>query len=176
MNRRKSLEATQRPDLATEPLSGTTRDCRCYSEAGGAVTGEFRSEQELVDVLLEFLSSGMSPWSLSKMKTEFDYSNGRTDVIGLLGDDTVVAIEAKLTKWRDALHQAYRNTCFAHQSLVVLPWKVAERASAYRHEFERRRVGLCGVGPQGVVVLIEPCGVVPLLPTLTSKAIANLEH
>jgi hypothetical protein len=140
------------------------------------VTGEFRSEKELVDVLLGFLSSEGSPWLLSKLKTEFEYTNGRTDVIGLLGSNTILALEAKLTKWREALQQAYRNTCFAHQSLVVLPWKVAERASAYRHEFEQRSVGLCGVGPQGVVVLIEPCGVEPLMPNLTSKALANLEN
>lgn len=170
------LTRAQRPDCKKAVLPGGLEDCRCYSEAGGTVSGEFRSEQELVDTVLGLIASGTSPWSLSKVKTEFDYANGRTDVIGLIGKGTVVALEAKLTKWRDALHQAYRNTCFAHQSLVVLPWKVAERASAYRREFERRRVGLCGVGPLGIVVLIEPCGVEPLLPTLTSKALANLEH
>ncbi len=148
---------------------------KCYSEVGGGVTGEFRTEQELVGVLLELLSSKRSPWALSRMETEFEYCNGRTDVIGLIGTNTVLAIEAKLIKWREALQQAYRNTCFAHQSLVVLPWKVAERASAYRQEFERRQVGLCGVGPEGVIVLIEPCGVEPVLPTLTSRALARLE-
>jgi hypothetical protein len=85
-------------------------------------------------------------------------------------------LEAKLTKWREALQQAYRNTCFAHQSLVVLPQKIAERASAFRREFENRKVGLCGVGPEGVIVLIEPCGIEPLMPCLTSKAITVLEH
>lgn len=160
----------------SEPRAGGRASLECYSGSGGAVTGEFRSERELVDALLGLLSSGTSPWALSRMKTEFEYSNGRTDVIGLMGSDTVIALEAKLTKWRDALQQAYRNTCFAHHSLVVLPWKVAQRASAYRQEFERRRVGLCGVGPEGVVVLIEACGVEPVMPTLTSKALANLEH
>ncbi|MGA2083462.1 MAG: hypothetical protein ABSH53_23070 [Holophaga sp.] len=137
---------------------------------------EYRSEQELVEVLLGHLSSEASPWPLSKMKTEFDYANGRTDIIGLLGSSTVLALEAKLTKWREALQQAYRNTCFAHQSLVVLPQKIAERASAFRREFENRKVGLCGVGPEGVIVLIEPCGIEPLMPCLTSKAITVLEH
>jgi len=140
------------------------------------VSGDFRSEREMVDVLLAFLTSGASPWCLSGMQTEFEYSNGRTDVIGLLGSNIVLALEAKLTKWREALQQAYRNTCFAHQSLVVLPWEVAERASAYRQEFVRRNVGLCGVRLDGVVMLIEPCGIEPLMPYLTSKAIALMEH
>lgn len=176
MNRTARKAHSLKPQGTEQPVPGGSEDPKCYSELGGAVTGEFRSERELVDVLLDFLSSGTSPWPLSRTKTEFEYTNGRTDVIGLMGVDTVIALEAKLTKWREALQQAYRNTCFAHQSLVVLPWKVAQRASAYRQEFERRRVGLCGVGPEGVVVLIEPCGVEPILPTLTSKALANLEH
>lgn len=139
------------------------------------MNAEFRTEQELVDALLGFLASEDSPWSLSKMKTEFDYSNGRTDVIGRLGSNRVLALEAKLTKWREALQQAYRNTCFAHKSLVVLPRGIAQRASAYRQEFERRQVGLCSVGPEGIVVLIEPCGLEPLMPMLTSKALARLD-
>lgn len=175
--KRPPLDPTRQEGLGfAPPVPQKQHGLKCYSVPGGVVTGEFRSEQELVDVLLELLSSEGSPWLLSKMKTEFEYTNGRTDVIGLLGSSTVLALEAKLTKWRAALQQAYRNTCFAHQSMVVLPWKVAERASAYRHEFEQRKVGLCGVGPGGVVVFIDPCGVEPLMPNLTLMALANLEH
>jgi hypothetical protein len=45
---------------------------------------------------------------------EFDYSRGRTDVVALRDGEHVIAFEAKLKDWRTALHQAYRNTCFAH--------------------------------------------------------------
>jgi len=39
--------------------------------------------------------------------------------------NTLIAVEAKLKDWKYALHQAYRNTCFARQSFVLLPKAVA---------------------------------------------------
>lgn len=138
-------------------------------------TAEFDSERQMVERLLSLLASGASPWSLSHVSTEFEYANGRTDVIALLDTTVVLALEAKLTRWRDALDQAYRNTCFAHRSLVVLPPRTAERARAYRAEFERRGIGLCTVSADSVVVLIEPGDVAPLLPHLTTRAIAKLD-
>ncbi len=135
---------------------------------------EFLSEREMVETVMTLLSSGASPWEPSGLKKEFEYGNGRTDVIALLGTGTVLALEAKLTRWRVALQQAYRNTCFAHRSMVILPWHAAERACAHRHEFERRNVGLCAVKSDALVMLIEPTGVKPLLPHLTSRAIMEL--
>ncbi|MES2643873.1 MAG: hypothetical protein V4850_30575 [Myxococcota bacterium] len=137
---------------------------------------EFDSEREMVDRMLGLVISGASPWSPSRMCTEFEYANGRTDVIALLDSHIVLALEAKLTRWRIAVDQAYRNTCFAHRSFVVLPWKEALRASAHRAEFERRRIGLCGVRSDRIVVLIEPSEVHPVLPHLTTKAIARLDQ
>lgn len=136
----------------------------------------FHSEQQMVDRLVSFLTSNSSPWRASSTVTEFDYSNGRTDVIVLLPDDLVLALEAKLTRWRDALHQAYRNKCFAHQSVVVLPGPAAAVAFAHRGEFERRGIGLCSVGADGVVILIRPSAVDPLLPHLTTRAKARLDE
>jgi hypothetical protein len=129
----------------------------------------------MVDKIITFLLSGASPWMPTRTATEYDYSNGRTDVIALLQEGTVLALEAKLTRWRDAIQQAYRNTCFAHESLVVLPWGAAERASAFRAEFERRKIGLCGVQQDGVFMLIEPAHVEPLLPQLTARALMKLD-
>ena len=135
---------------------------------------EFRSEQEMMDAVVALLASGASPWAPTHVLTEFDYASGRTDLIARLDSNMVLALEAKLTRWREALHQAYRNTCFAHQSLVVLPWKTAERANAHRHEFERRKVGLCGVKADGLVMMIEPGSVNPVLPHLTNRAMLEL--
>jgi len=135
----------------------------------------FQSESKMVDRVIELLASGASPWKASNTATEFDYCNGRTDVIALLKCNSILALEAKLTRWRDALHQAYRNSCFAHQSLVVLPWAVAEVACAHRDEFQRRGVGLCGVKDDQVVIMILPSAVEPLLPHVTTRAMAALD-
>lgn len=138
------------------------------------MTVTFASESQMVGVLIDLMAVGASPWNPARLATEFDYSGGRTDVIVLLEGGMVIALEAKLLRWREALQQAYRNTCFAHRSLVVLPWAAAERAAQHRAEFERRHVGLCAVMPDSVIVLIEPGFVEPLLPSLTSKARACL--
>ena len=39
----------------------------------------------------------------------------------LLSELILMAFEAKLKDWRYGLDQAYRNTCFAHKSYVVVP-------------------------------------------------------
>jgi hypothetical protein len=135
----------------------------------------FASEREMVAVVLSLMSSGGTPWITRGTATEFDYTSGRTDVIALLGDDDLVlALEAKLTKWRKALQQAYRNTCFAHCSLVLLPPAAARRAVVHRVEFERRKIGLGVVDRHGIQVLIAPAAVDPLLPQLTTQARALL--
>lgn len=54
----------------------------------------------------------------------------------------VVAIEAKLTKWRQALHQAVAYKRFADEVYVVLPSDAAIRASARHDEFTAEGVGL----------------------------------
>ena len=59
----------------------------------------------------------------------------------------VVAVEAKQTRWRDAILQARRYTFFADQSYVAVWAKTAARVDKgllYRH-----RVGLIAVEPDG---------------------------
>lgn len=66
----------------------------------------------------------------------------------------VIAIEAKQTKWRDAILQARRYTFFANQTYVAVWSRTAprvDRALLYRH-----RIGLISVEPSGECVnLIE---------------------
>jgi hypothetical protein len=52
----------------------------------------------------------------------------------------VVTIEAKVSKWRDAVSQAARNRAFAHRSFVALPESQARLAS------RDARVALLGIG------------------------------
>src|ERR1700740_682568 len=84
----------------------------------------------------------------------------------------IIAFEAKLTKWREALHQAYRNTCVAHHSYVLLPKGIRITPQKYPAEFLMRGVGLCYLGgdDEGCVVLVEAEDTQPLEPWLSGQA------
>jgi hypothetical protein len=140
----------------------------------GTFEGEmtFGTEKMLVESFLEILESDRTPWSLVRFTCEFSYSRGRTDVIAVGNSGTLVAFEAKLTDWKYALHQAYRNTCFAHRSYVVLPKKAALIALRYLGEFEKRGVGLCYVDCAKITVLRESSFALPIEPWLASEAIS----
>jgi hypothetical protein len=88
----------------------------------------FANEQTLVTSFVSRLNEEASPWGAVQVATEFYYQRGRTDVIASTVDDAVIAVEAKLADWRSALHQAFRNRCFAHRSYVLLPKDTALRA------------------------------------------------
>lgn len=107
--------------------------------------------------------------------TEFDYQAGRTDIVARTASGEIIAIEAKITRWRDALHQASRNRCFANRSYVLLsPWAAA-RAAAVDAEFARRRVGVCVLTCTGLVeILPSPAGE-PWLPHLTDAVTRRLD-
>jgi hypothetical protein len=69
----------------------------------------------------------------------------------------VVAVEAKLRRWRDAVQQAASYLAFANQSYVALPRVIAERNDALRAACWNARVGLALVEPKRVTLaLIAP--------------------
>jgi hypothetical protein len=139
------------------------------------VTG-YPTERCLVNQFVRHLQSEAEDWSLISVAEEFFYHRGRTDVIAITKDGNVLAFEAKLTRWRDALQQAYRNRCFAHQSYVVLPECTARLAERYAAEFSRRAVGLCYLADEEVVVVFDPTPAAPLQPWLTRQAAAHAAH
>lgn len=139
------------------------------------VTG-YRTERCLVDHFVRHLQEEAEDWALASVAEEFFYQRGRTDVIAVTKDGNVLAFEAKLTRWRDALQQAYRNRCFAHQSYVVLPERTARLAERYPAEFSRRAVGLCYLGEEEMVVLFKPMSAAPLQPWLTQQAVAHAAY
>lgn len=130
----------------------------------------YHLESNLVDEFLS-ISRSTAMWDQMKTYTEFNYQRGRTDIIAIDQDGILIAIEAKLTKWRDALHQAYRNTCFAHRSYVLLPEKTALIAAKYLAEFERRKVGLFYLSDGKIVIACEPPKIEPIQPWLSKVAI-----
>ena len=129
------------------------------------------TEEFLVETFCTALETQSNPWGPVSLVREFGYLRGRTDVVAVNDDDCVIAFEAKLDRWRTALNQAYRNTCFAHQSYVLLPKQVAVRASRYPFEFERRGVGICHLDDGQVVVLRPARTVMPLQPWLAEQAL-----
>ena len=136
----------------------------------------FDTEEMLVDQFVGLLEMNETPWGMVRFAREFNYSRGRTDVIVVESTDRLIAVEAKLTDWRQALHQAYRNTCFAHRSFVLLPKRTAFKALSFLVEFERRGVGLCYLGDAGVTILHDsPCSV-PIEPWLSSEALSMVNH
>ncbi len=141
------------------------------THAGAPSPGDFPSEAALVEALMNGLRGAMSLWGLTKTAAEFDYASGRTDVIALTGENELIAFEAKLTRWRDALNQAFRNTFFAHRSYVVLPVRTAAIAARYAADFARRRTGLCSVSDNAVnVILPAPSISCPVQPWLAAHA------
>jgi hypothetical protein len=110
----------------------------------------YASEADLVASFIEHLP-GHPRWSDMKVGLEFFYARGRTDVVMLAAGGEIVAVEAKLRRWREALQQAYRNRCFAHRTFVVLPASTAYLALRYEFEFRRRGVGLLVVSDDGIV-------------------------
>jgi hypothetical protein len=134
----------------------------------------FTTEKMLVDSFVSLLVSNRAPWGKVRFTREFDYSRGRTDIVALAEADTLIAVEAKLKDWKGALHQAYRNTCFANQSFVLLPKATALTALAFIAEFERRGVGLCYVDGLDVVVLQDSPHSSPIEPWLASQAVSHV--
>lgn len=129
----------------------------------------YASEVALVDDFMTGLKDS-SPWGGVRTAAEFYYGSGRTDVVALNAANELLAFEAKLTRWKDALHQAFRSTFFAAHSFVVLPEKAASKAAAFRGEFERRKVGLCSVKNGQISVLIPAQRVEPINPWLAAQA------
>lgn len=67
----------------------------------------------------------------------------------------VVAIEAKLRRWNEALAQAIRYTQYADESFVALPEVFAEPAIANRQRFIEAGIGLIVLGEDGLRFVIE---------------------
>jgi hypothetical protein len=135
----------------------------------------YPTEKTLVDQFVRTLGTESNPWGRLEVSCEFFYARGRTDVLALADGNILIAFEAKLRDWRSALDQAYRNTCFAHKSFVLVPQSTALVAYAYLAEFRSRGVGLCYMDPAGFIrVLEEPEVSAPIEPWIASRAATHV--
>lgn len=67
----------------------------------------------------------------------------------------VVAIEAKLRRWREALAQAAKYRTFANQSYVALPATLVDRNSGLTEACQDSGVGIIAVGGKSASVALE---------------------
>ena len=132
------------------------------------------TEAAFVDNFKAVISKTENLFDITALGTEFDYRNGRIDVIAKTKDGYLVAFEAKIERWRVALDQAYRNTSFTHYSYVLIPKVSSKRATAQFHEFELRGVGLCTMDDDGVTIEIEASKKEPTQPWLTEDALRHI--
>lgn len=70
----------------------------------------------------------------------------------------LLAVELKLTRIDDALHQAINNLGFADESYVVLPTDVAKRLTKSKRmpDFDERGIGILAVTPDGCRRVLPP--------------------
>ncbi len=114
----------------------------------------YDTEAVFVDGFVRALLADDCPLASTCYTREFgNQTASRPDVVLVSRADEVVAIEAKLTRWRDAMQQAYRNTFFADRSYVLLPPAIAGRAAEYEDDFNLRNVGICTFDGEDILVV-----------------------
>lgn len=92
----------------------------------------------------------LSSWSLVQNR-EGEFKSSKAWV----SRSEIIAIEAKLTRWRDAIAQAEAYRRYADRAFVLLPMDVAEIASRHRDAFTEAGVGLLAYD-DGTVVRVIP--------------------
>ena len=131
----------------------------------------YKLERYLVEDFESIIKQSDNVFEISSFAFEFFYLSGRTDIIASTIDGNLIAFEAKLSRWRIAMNQAYRNTAFAHYSYVIIPRNVAKNALKNKYEFERRGLGLCSIDSSKVEIEIYPRIKEPIQPWLTNAAL-----
>jgi len=136
----------------------------------------FKLEIHLVNNFNKLLNKNKNNFEIENLAFEFYYMSGRVDIIGKTNNGELITFEAKINKWRYALHQAYRNSSFAHYSYVLLPESNIKNALKNQYEFERRGIGLCSVDFNRIKIEIPASKKKPILPWLTNSAFNYLNE
>lgn len=150
-----------------------TVGAKLFKSGSAGDDARYLNEQSMVEDLSAFVTSQTGPVRCREVTYEFDYRSGRADLVGLGNRGSLHAFETKLHKWREALHQAWRNACFAHYCYVALPELTASVALKAKHEFQRHGVGLLILSRHEAKLAIPPRRNAPLLPWLTKAALSR---
>lgn len=137
--------------LSTRPLSAAESVVLATVRRRGSVsiselvaeTGLNGSTEKTASSLLKLgLLSGARDGSLSPVKS--------------WGKDRLVAVEAKLVRWREALDQAVAYRSYADEAYVALPEAFARPAKRDAQKFRDAGVGLLIVSAMGIRTAIAP--------------------
>ena len=124
----------------------------------------FRLESELARPITAWLEEAGF-----RVRMEVPILGRRADLLGLR-PGSVMAIEAKMSRWAQALRQAMAYQLGADQSWVAMPLAAASRAYRQRWHFEAENVGLLAIDDRGRVRTAISAGPSPrLLPFLRDK-------
>lgn len=113
----------------------------------------FNTEKEMVDTIKQ--SSYLKELSLnhdSIVMEEVKGLFGIPDIVVVKRDSkrkTTYAYEAKLTKWKRALTQAYRYKAFADKSYVIMDHDHIGPALSNKESFSKSNVGLISIDNSG---------------------------
>ena len=136
----------------------------------------YQKETQLVKTIETHMQCNQTPFSELHLAFEFPHTNGRADIIGKNNKKKLFAFEAKLSNWKKALTQAYRNSSYAHYSYVILPSDQVKNVMKHKTEFIRRRVGLCSVSQNKITIKIKAKKNQPLKPWLTKNALERISE
>ena len=118
-----------------------------------------RTRIDLLEKRCGVRREGLRDGLLDRLKRWGLVTHGRGGLVELSTTLTdqyqIIALEAKLFRWRDALNQARSYQRYADRSYVVLPEAVAERALKHKGEFVSNGIGLLSVSEQRLDVLLE---------------------
>lgn len=97
---------------------------------------------------------------------EVSVAGRRADLVAVSGDG-LVAVELKLSHWRQALRQAVAYQVWAPLSYVAMPFPHAIRVSRHRDRFEAEGVGLLAVLDEDVRTFLAAAPSPRLFPALS---------
>lgn len=92
-------------------------------------------------------------------------------------DDEVVAVELKLSDWKQAIRQAVAYQLGADFSFVAMPFENACKAYKNRYWFTREGVGLIAIRPyhKDIRILIEPDRSTRMMPIVRDNLFVEME-
>lgn len=103
-----------------------------------------------VEPVRKLLLGRLSNWSLVQ-NCNGDFRTPRS----WISQSEIIAIEAKLTRWRDAICQAVAYRRYANRAYVLLPERNAAIASQHKLEFTEAGVGLLSYCDGNVTLIIK---------------------